>query len=129
MVLISLKRHQKDIIKAIFAQMADPMVIMLLLPPAISAAGGIYTGEGKSRTLSLFCLLLSSTLVLCGPGSVRLRKLLLLCEMSIAQEQGYQRRTSWRFAAFNRAGQRYLGPPEAGDSVPADYRCILESAS
>ena len=63
--LNKLKEAPKEsIIKRFFAQMADPMVIMLLVAAAISAAEGIYTGEGgiADVVIILFVVVINSVL-------------------------------------------------------------------
>ena len=47
-----LAAEKKDsLIKQFFKQMADPMIIILIVAAAISAATGIYQGEGITDTI------------------------------------------------------------------------------
>lgn len=60
-----LKEPKKDpVIKRFFAQMADPMVIMLLIAAVISAVAGAYTGEGGIADVAiiLFVVVVNSVL-------------------------------------------------------------------
>ena len=124
-----LREAEKDPLwKRFFAQMADPMVIMLIVAAVISATTGIIQGEADFADviIIMFVVVLNSVL-----GVVQEAKseeaLAALQEMAAAQSK------------VIRDGQLTTVPSselvvgdivilEAGDAVPADCR-ILESAS
>ncbi len=68
--------------------MADPMVIMLLIAAAISAAEGIYTGEGgiADVVIILFVVVINSVLGVVQEGKAE-EALAALQEMSAAQSK------------------------------------------
>lgn len=127
--LNKLKEAPKEsIIKRFFAQMADPMVIMLLVAAAISAAEGIYTGEGgiADVVIILFVVVINSVLGVVQEGKAE-EALAALQEMSAAQSKVIRDGRLETVASTELVvGDIIL--LEAGDSVPADCR-ILESAS
>ena len=127
--LNKLKEAPKEsIIKRFFAQMADPMVIMLLVAAAISAAEGIYTGEGgvADVVIILFVVVVNSVLGVVQEGKAE-EALAALQEMSAAQSKVIRDgRLETVVSTELVVGDIIL--LEAGDSVPADCR-ILESAS
>ncbi len=127
--LNKLKEAPKEsIIKRFFAQMADPMVIMLLVAAAISAAEGIYTGEGgiADVVIILFVVVINSVLGVVQEGKAE-EALAALQEMSAAQSKVIRDgRLETVVSTELVVGDIIL--LEAGDSVPADCR-ILESAS
>lgn len=127
--LNKLKEAPKEsIIKRFFAQMADPMVIMLLVAAAISAAEGIYTGEGgvADVVIILFVVVVNSVLGVVQEGKAE-EALAALQEMSAAQSKVIRDgRLKTVVSTELVVGDIIL--LEAGDSVPADCR-ILESAS
>lgn len=127
--LNKLKEAPKEsIIKRFFAQMADPMVIMLLVAAAISAAEGIYTGEGgiADVVIILFVVVINSVLGVVQEGKAE-EALAALQEMSAAQSKVIRDGRLETIASTELVvGDIIL--LEAGDSVPADCR-ILESAS
>lgn len=127
--LNKLKEAPKEsIIKRFFAQMADPMVIMLLIAAAISAAEGIYTGEGgiADVVIILFVVVINSVLGVVQEGKAE-EALAALQEMSAAQSKVIRDGRLETVASTELVvGDIIL--LEAGDSVPADCR-ILESAS
>ncbi len=127
--LNKLKEAPKEsIIKRFFAQMADPMVIMLLVAAAISAAEGIYTGEGgiADVVIILFVVVINSVLGVIQEGKAE-EALAALQEMSAAQSKVIRDGRLETVASTELVvGDIIL--LEAGDSVPADCR-ILESAS
>ena len=119
---------KESIIKRFFAQMADPMVIMLLVAAAISAAEGIYTGEGGAAdvVIILFVVVINSVLGVVQEGKAE-EALAALQEMSAAQSKVIRDGRLETVASTELVvGDIIL--LEAGDSVPADCR-ILESAS
>lgn len=127
--LNKLKEAPKEsVIKRFFAQMADPMIIMLLVAAAISAAEGIYTGEGgvADVVIILFVVVVNSVLGVVQEGKAE-EALAALQEMSAAQSKVIRDgRLETVVSTELVVGDIIL--LEAGDSVPADCR-ILESAS
>lgn len=119
---------KESIIKRFFAQMADPMVIMLLVAAAISAAEGIYTGEGgvADVVIILFVVVINSVLGVVQEGKAE-EALAALQEMSAAQSK-VMRDGRLETVASTELVVGDIILLEAGDSVPADCR-ILESAS
>ncbi|MGN0054888.1 MAG: cation-translocating P-type ATPase [Atopobiaceae bacterium] len=127
--LNKLKEAQKDPLwKRFFAQMADPMIIMLIVAAVVSAITGMLQGEADFADVIIICFVVVVNSVL---GVVQESKaeeaLKALQEMSASQSK------------VVRDGQQMEVPSselvvgdvvvlEAGDSVPADCR-ILESAS
>jgi Ca2+-transporting ATPase len=127
--LNKLKEAEKDPLwKRFFAQMADPMIIMLIVAAAISALTGLAQGEADFADVVIICFVVVMNAVL---GVVQESKaeeaLAALQEMSAAQSK------------VVRGGKVITTPSselvvgdlvilEAGDSVPADCR-IIESAS
>ncbi|MDO4536754.1 MAG: cation-translocating P-type ATPase [Coriobacteriales bacterium] len=114
--------------KRFFAQMADPMIIMLIVAAVVSAAVGIYEGSGDFADviIIMFVVILNSVLGVVQESKAE-EALAALQEMSAAQSK------------VIRDGQVCSVPSaelvpgdivllEAGDSVPADCR-IIESAS
>ena len=127
--LNKLKEAPKEsIVKRFFAQMADPMVIMLLVAAAISAAEGIYTGEGgiADVVIILFVVVINSVLGVVQEGKAE-EALAALQEMSAAQSK-VMRNGRLETVASTELVVGDIILLEAGDSVPADCR-ILESAS
>ena len=127
--LNKLKEAKKDPLwKRFFAQMADPMIIMLIVAAVISALTGMAQGDADFADVIIICFVVVVNAVL---GVVQESKaeeaLATLQEMSAAQSK------------VIRDGQVVTVPSselvvgdivvlEAGDSVPADCR-IIESAS
>ena len=127
--LNKLKEAEKDPLwKRFFAQMADPMIIMLIVAAVISALTGLAQGEADFADVIIICFVVVVNAVL---GVVQESKaeeaLAALQEMSAAQSK------------VVRGGNVVSVPSselvvgdlvilEAGDSVPADCR-IIESAS
>lgn len=124
-----LKEPKKDpVIKRFFAQMADPMVIMLLIAAAISAVAGAYTGEGGIADVAiiLFVVVVNSVLGVVQEGKAE-EALAALQKMSAATSKVVRDGRLDEVASTNLVvGDIVL--LEAGDSVPADCR-VLESAS
>lgn len=124
-----LKEPKKDpIIKRFFAQMADPMVIMLLIAAVISAVAGAYTGEGGIADVAiiLFVVVVNSVLGVVQEGKAE-EALAALQKMSAATSKVVRDGRLDEVASTNLVvGDIVL--LEAGDSVPADCR-VLESAS
>ena len=124
-----LKEAKKDPLwKRFFAQMADPMIIMLIVAAVISALTSMAQGEADFADVIIICFVIVVNAVL---GVVQESKaeeaLAALQEMSAAQSK------------VVRDGEVVTVPSselvvgdlvilEAGDSVPADCR-IIESAS
>ena len=124
-----LKEAKKDPLwKRFFAQMADPMIIMLIVAAVISALTSMAQGEADFADVIIICFVVVVNAVL---GVVQESKaeeaLAALQEMSAAQSK------------VVRGGKVVTVPSselvvgdlvilEAGDSVPADCR-IIESAS
>ncbi len=127
--LNKLKEAEKDPLwKRFFAQMADPMIIMLIVAAVISALTGLAQGEADFADVIIISFVVVVNAVL---GVVQESKaeeaLAALQEMSAAQSK------------VVRGGNVVSVPSselvvgdlvilEAGDSVPADCR-IIESAS
>ena len=124
-----LKEPKKDpVIKRFFAQMADPMVIMLLIAAVISAVAGAYTGEGgiADVALILFVVVVNSVLGVVQEGKAE-EALAALQKMSAATSKIIRDGRLDEVASTDLVvGDIVL--LEAGDSVPADCR-VLESAS
>ena len=124
-----LKEPKKDpVIKRFFAQMADPMVIMLLIAAVISAVAGAYTGEGGIADVAiiLFVVVVNSVLGVVQEGKAE-EALAALQKMSAATSKVIRDGHLDEVASTDLvAGDIVL--LEAGDSVPADCR-VLESAS
>ena len=124
-----LKGPKKDpVIKRFFAQMADPMVIMLLIAAVISAVAGAYTGEGGIADVAiiLFVVVVNSVLGVVQEGKAE-EALAALQKMSAATSKVIRDDRLDEVASTDLvAGDIVL--LEAGDSVPADCR-VLESAS
>ena len=124
-----LKEPKKDpVIKRFFAQMADPMVIMLLIAAVISAVAGAYTGEGGIADVAiiLFVVVVNSVLGVVQEGKAE-EALAALQKMSAATSKVIRDGRLDEVASTDLVvGDIVL--LEAGDSVPADCR-VLESAS
>lgn len=124
-----LKEPKRDpVIKRFFAQMADPMVIMLLIAAVISAVAGAYTGEGGIADVAiiLFVVVVNSVLGVVQEGKAE-EALAALQKMSAATSKVIRDGRLDEVASTDLvAGDIVL--LEAGDSVPADCR-VLESAS
>lgn len=124
-----LKEPKKDpVIKRFFAQMADPMVIMLLIAAVISAVAGAYTGEGGIADVAiiLFVVVVNSVLGVVQEGKAE-EALAALQKMSAATSKVVRDGRLDEVASTDLVvGDIVL--LEAGDSVPADCR-VLESAS
>ena len=124
-----LKEAEKEPLwKRFFAQMADPMVIMLIVAAVISALTGLVKGEADFADVAIimFVVIVNSVL-----GVVQEAKseeaLEALQKMSAAQSKVL------RDGKLQQMPSAELVPGdvvmlEAGDSVPADCR-VLESAS
>ncbi len=124
-----LKEAERDPLwKRFFSQMADPMIIMLIVAAVISALTSLAQGEADFADVIIICFVVVVNAVL---GVVQESKaeeaLAALQEMSAAQSK------------VVRGGKVFTVPSselvvgdlvvlEAGDSVPADCR-IIESAS
>ena len=127
--LNKLKEAEKDPLwKRFLAQMADPMIIMLIVAAVISALTGIAQGEADFADVIIICFVVVVNAVL---GVVQESKaeeaLAALQEMSAAQSKAVR---DGRIVAVS-SSELVVGDVvvlEAGDSVPADCR-ILESAS
>ena len=115
--------------KRFFAQMADPMIIMLLVAAVVSAAVGIYEGGGDGFAdvgIILFVVILNSVLGVVQESKAE-EALEALQEMAAAQSK------VMRGGRVETVPSADLVPGdvvllEAGDAVPADCR-IIESAS
>ncbi len=124
-----LKEAEKEPLwKRFFSQMADPMIIMLIVAAVISGAIGVADGSGDFADVVIICFVVVVNAVL---GVVQESKaeeaLKALQEMSAAQTKII------RNAKVVEVHSSELVPGDvvllgAGDSVPADCR-ILESAS
>lgn len=123
-----LEAAKKDsIIKQFFKQMADPMIIILIVAAAISAVTGLYEGEGITDTIIILAVVIVNAVL----GVYQENK----AEKAIEALQAMSAATS----KVMRDGKVAIVPSaelvvgdvvllEAGDAVPADGR-ILESAS
>ncbi|KXB35116.1 cation-translocating P-type ATPase [Atopobium deltae] len=124
-----LKQAEKDpLYKRFFAQMADPMIIMLIIAACISAIEGLYKGSADFADviIIMFVVILNSVLGVVQEAKAE-EALAALQEMTAAASK------------VIRDGKQLQVPSaelvvgdivllEAGDAVPADCR-ILESAS
>ena len=124
-----LKEEEKTPLwKRFFEQMADPMVIMLLVAAAISALTGIIQGEADVADVAiiLFVVVVNSILGVVQEAKSE-QALEALQEMSAAQSKVIRdgRLLSLPSSELVPGDVVLL---EAGDSVPADCR-VLESAS
>lgn len=122
------KEEKTPLWKRFFQQMADPMVIMLLVAAVISALTGIIQGEPDIAdvVIILFVVVVNSILGVVQESKSE-QALEALQEMSAAQSKVI------RDGKFATMASAELVPGdivvlEAGDSVPADCR-IIESAS
>ncbi len=115
--------------KRFFAQMADPMIIMLLVAAVVSAIVGIYEGGNDGWAdvgIILFVVILNSVLGVVQESKAE-EALGALQEMAAAQSKVVR---DGRIVVVP-SSELVVGDVvvlEAGDSVPADCR-ILESAS
>ncbi len=124
-----LKEAKKDPLwKRFFAQMADPMIIMLIVAAVISALTSMAQGEADFADVIIICFVVVVNAVL---GVVQESKaeeaLAALQEMSAAQSKVVRDGK----AVTVPSSELVVGDLvilEAGDSVPADCR-IIESAS
>ncbi len=118
-----LKEAEKDPLwKRFLAQMADPMIIMLIVAAVISALTGIAQGEADFADVVVVNAVLGVV-----QESKAEEALAALQEMSAAQSKAVR---DGRIVAVS-SSELVVGDVvvlEAGDSVPADCR-ILESAS
>jgi Ca2+-transporting ATPase len=127
--LNKLKEAKKDPLwKRFFAQMADPMIIMLIVAAVISALTGMAQGDADFADVIIICFVVVVNAVL---GVVQESKaeeaLAALQEMSAAQSKVI--RDGQVVTVLS--SELVVGDIvvlEAGDSVPADCR-IIESAS
>ena len=127
--LNKLKEAEKDPLwKRFFAQMADPMIIMLIVAAVISALTGLAQGEADFADVIIISFVVVVNAVL---GVVQESKaeeaLAALQEMSAAQSKVVRGGDG----VGGRSSELVVGDlvvVEAGDSVPADCR-IIESAS
>lgn len=111
-----------------FQQMADPMIIMLIVAAVISAAVGIYDGSGDFADviIIMFVVILNSVLGVVQESKAE-EALAALQEMAAATSKVVR---DGKIVSVP-SDQLVVGDIvllEAGDSVPADCR-ILESAS
>ena len=114
--------------KRFFEQMADPMVIMLLVAAAISVITGFIQGEPEwaDAAIILSVVILNSVLGVVQEAKSE-QALEALQEMSAAQSKVIRDGKMFHMASSELVpGDVVL--LEAGDSVPADCR-VLESAS
>ncbi|MDO4797319.1 MAG: cation-translocating P-type ATPase [Coriobacteriales bacterium] len=115
--------------KRFFAQMADPMIIMLLVAAVVSAVVAMYEGNGEEWAdvgIILFVVILNSVLGVIQESKAE-EALDALQEMAAAQSKVIR---DGRIVVVP-SSELVLGDVvvlEAGDSVPADCR-ILEAAS
>ncbi len=118
----------ESLLKRFFAQMADPMIIMLIVAALISLAIGIAEGTGEFADVAIIMFVVIVNAVL---GVVQESKaeeaLKSLQEMSAASAKVIRNGSQFEVPT------RELVPGdivllEAGDSVPADCR-IIESAT
>lgn len=114
--------------KRFFAQMKDPMVIMLLVAAVISAAVSLYEGHGEFADVAiiLFVVVLNSILGVVQESKAE-EALAALQEMAAAQSKVIRDGVQIQVPSSELVpGDIVL--IEAGDSIPADCR-IIESAS
>ncbi len=124
-----LKEAEKTpVIVRFFQQMADPMIIMLIVAAVISAITGMVQGEADFADVIIICFVVVVNAVL---GVVQESKaeeaLAALQEMSAAQSKVVR---DGRIVSVH-SSELVAGDVvilEAGDAVPADCR-IIESAS
>ncbi len=123
-----LEAAKKDsILKQFFKQMADPMIIILLVAAAISAVTSIYAGEGIADVIIiLFVVIVNAVL-----GVYQENKAEKAIEALQAMSAATSRVLRDGKVAVVQSSELVVGDVvllEAGDAVPADGR-IIESAS
>ena len=123
-----LEAAKKDsILKQFFKQMADPMIIILLVAAAISAVTSIYAGEGIADVIIiLFVVIVNAVL-----GVYQENKAEKAIEALQAMSAATSRVLRDGKVAVVQSSELVVGDVvllEAGDAIPADGR-ILESAS
>ena len=123
-----LREAKKDsIIKQFFKQMADPMIIILLVAAAISAVTSIYEGEGVADVIIiLFVVIVNAVLGVYQENKAE-KAIEALQEMSAATSKVLRDGKICQIKSEDLVkGDVVL--LEAGDSVPADGR-LIENAS
>ncbi len=123
-----LREAKKDsIIKQFFKQMADPMIIILLVAAAISAVTSIYEGEGVADVvIILFVVIVNAVLGVYQENKAE-KAIEALQEMSAATSKVLRDGAVCQVKSEDLVtGDIVL--LEAGDSVPADGR-LIENAS
>ncbi len=123
-----LREAKKDsIIKQFFKQMADPMIIILLVAAAISAVTSIYEGEGVADVIIiLFVVIVNAVLGVYQENKAE-KAIEALQEMSAATSKVLRDGKVCQIKSEDLVkGDVVL--LEAGDSVPADGR-LIENAS
>ena len=114
--------------KRFFAQMADPMVIMLIVAAFISAVVGVIGGDGdfSDVVIIMFVVIMNSILGVVQESKAE-EALEALQEMAAAQSKVI-REGKMRMIPSSELVPGDIILLEAGDAVPADCR-VVESAS
>ncbi len=123
-----LKEQKKDsIIKRFFKQMADPMIIILLVAAAISAITSIYEGEGAADVVIILFVVIVNAVLGVYQESKAEKAIEALQEMSAATSKVLRDGKVMQVKSEDLVvGDIVL--LEAGDAVPADGR-LIENAS
>ena len=123
-----LKEQKKDsIIKRFFKQMADPMIIILLVAAAISAVTSIYEGEGAADVVIILFVVIVNAVLGVYQESKAEKAIEALQEMSAATSKVLRDGKVMQVKSEDLVvGDIVL--LEAGDAVPADGR-LIENAS
>lgn len=123
-----LAEGKKDsMLKRFFSQMADPMIIILLVAAAISAVTSFYHGEGMADVFIILFVVIVNAVLGVYQESKAEKAIEALQEMSAATSRVLRD----GHIVVTRSEELVVGDLillEAGDAVPADGR-ILESAS
>ena len=123
-----LKEQKKDsMIKRFFKQMADPMIIILLVAAAISAVTSIYEGEGAADVVIILFVVIVNAVLGVYQESKAEKAIEALQEMSAATSKVLRDGKVMQVKSEDLVvGDIVL--LEAGDAVPADGR-LIENAS
>ncbi|MBR2861693.1 MAG: calcium-translocating P-type ATPase, PMCA-type [Clostridia bacterium] len=123
-----LKEGKKDsLIKKFFAQLADPMIIILICAAAVSAFTAVYSNESPADTIIILAVVLINAVLGVFQESKAEKAIEALQAMTAAQSKVVRDGKLMHV----KSEELVVGDIiilEAGDDVPADAR-ILESAS
>ena len=126
--LNKLKEGKKDsLIKKFFAQLADPMIIILICAAAVSAFTAVYSNESPADTIIILAVVLINAILGVFQESKAEKAIEALQAMTAAQSKVVRDGKLMHV----KSEELVVGDIiilEAGDDVPADAR-ILESAS